>query len=203
MDKSISLSLGLEMLNKIKEKLDKPLNTSARLLHQIGFTPTVASLLGLLSGLVSGAAYYGTKQSSGMIYVALAFLIFSGFLDAVDGAMARLYGHVTSFGGVLDSVTDRIEEAAILTGIVAAGLVSAPIGLSALAGSLMVSYVRARVESEGTSMSGVGFGERPERLIVLACATAVGLVDVGVTIVAVLAWITVAQRMIYAQKQLR
>jgi len=138
-----------------------------------------------------------------MIYLALGFLILSGFLDAVDGAMARLYGHVTRFGGVLDSVSDRIEEIMVLIGIVAGGLVSASIGLFALAGSLMVSYVRARADSEGANMSGVGFAERPERLIILAGATAVQLVDIGVFIIAVVAWVTVAQRMIHAYKQLR
>jgi len=191
------------MLNKIKEKLVEPLNHSARFLHKLGFTPTSTTFFGLVSAIVSGVSYYGARHFSVMIYIALGFLILSGFLDAVDGAIARLYGHVTRFGGVLDSVSDRIEEIAIFVGIVAGGLVSAPIGLLALAGSLMVSYVRARVESEGANMSGVGFAERPERLIILACATAVQLVDIGVLIIAIVTWVTVTQRMINAHEQLR
>jgi archaetidylinositol phosphate synthase len=191
------------MLNKIKEKLVEPFNHSARFLHKLGFTPTTTTLFGLLSAIVSGASYYGARHLSEMIYVALAFLVVSGFFDTVDGAIARLYGHVTRFGGVLDSVSDRIEEIAIFVGIVAGGLVSAPIGLLALAGSLMVSYVRARVESEDANMSGVGFAERPERLIILACATVVRRVDIGVIIIAIVTWVTVAQRMMNAHKQLR
>ena len=191
------------MLNKVKEKLAVPLNKSARLLHQVGFTPIMASLLGLFSALVSGAAYFSTRYLSDMIYPALGFLLLSGFLDAVDGAMARLYSKVTRFGGILDSVSDRIEEIAVLTGIVAGGLVSAPIGLSALAGSIMVSYVRARAESEGVDMSGVGFAERPERLIILAGATALRQMEIGVLVIAVVAWVTVAQRMMHAYRRLR
>lgn len=103
----------------------------------------------------------------------------------------------------MDSVSDRIEEIAIFVGIVAGGLVSAPIGLLALAGSLMVSYVRARVESEGANMSGVGFAERPERLIILACATAVRLVNIGVLVIVIVTWVTVVQRIMNAQKQVR
>jgi len=190
------------MLNRIKEKLGEPLNRSARLLHRVGFTPTTTTLLGLLCAVVSGAGYYTSKYYSEMIYVALIFLILSGFFDAVDGAIARLFSGATRFGGVLDSVSDRIEEIIILIGIVAGGLASGPIGLFALAGSLMVSYARARVESEGGNMSGVGLAERPERLIVLACATAVQFVDIGVLVIAAISWVTVAQRMLSAYRQL-
>ena len=91
----------------------------------------------------------------------------------------------------------------VLVGIVAGGLVHPVIGLSALAGSLMVSYVRARSDAEAAKMSGVGLAERPERMIILIVATALGQVKVGVLIIAVVAWITVAQRILYAYKQLR
>lgn len=191
------------MLNKIKEKLREPLNQSARLLHSAGLTPATTTLLGLLSALVSGTAYYGARHSPELVYVALGFLFLSGFLDSVDGAMARLYSQVTPFGGVLDSVSDRIEEVVILFGIVAGGLVSIPIGLLALTGSLMVSYVRARAETEGARMSGVGFAERPERLLILAGATAMHLIEIGLVIISVISWLTVVQRMVNVRKQLR
>ena len=190
------------MLNKIKDKLRKPLDQSARLLHRAGLTPTTTTLFGLLSALASGTAYYGARHSPELIYVALGFLVLSGYLDAVDGAMARLYSQVTLFGGVIDSVSDRIEEVAVLFGIVAGGLASVPIGLFALTGSLMVSYVRARAETEGVKMSGVGFAERPERLIILAGATAIQAIEMGLLIIAVISWITVIQRIISVHKQL-
>ena len=200
---SATSGLNVQMLNKIKEKLSAPLNKSAKFLHRFGLTPHAATLLGLLSALVSGLAYYGTRQFPQLIYLALGFLVLSGFLDAVDGAIARLSGEVTRFGGVLDSVCDRIEEMVVLVGTVAGGLVHPVIGLSALAGSLMVSYVRARSEAEAAKMSGVGFAERPERMIILIVATVLRQVEVGVLIIAVVAWITVAQRILHAYKQLR
>ena len=200
---SATSGLNAQMLNKIKEKLSAPLNKSAKFLHRFGLTPHAATLLGLLSALVSGLAYYGTRQFPQLIYLALGFLVLSGFLDAVDGAIARLSGEVTRFGGVLDSVCDRIEEMVVLVGIVAGGLVHPVIGLSALAGSLMVSYVRARSEAEAAKMSGVGFAERTERMIILIVASVLRDVGVGVLIIAVVAWITVAQRILHAYKQLR
>lgn len=196
-------SLNSEMLNRIKEKLREPLDRSARILHQAGLTPAATTLLGLISALVSGLAYYRTREIPELIYLALAFLVLSGFLDAVDGAMARLYSQVTCFGGVLDSVSDRIEEILVIGGIVAGGLAAVPIGLSALAGSLMVSYVRARAETEGAEMSGVGFAERPERLIILAGATALQQIEWGILIIAIISWITVAQRMVHVHRQLK
>ena len=116
---SATSGLNVQMLNKIKDKLSEPLNKCAKFLHRLGLTPHAATLLGLLTALVSGAAYYGTRHFPQMIYLALGFLILSGFLDVIDGAIARLYGEVTRFGGVLDSVCDRIEEMVVLVGIVA------------------------------------------------------------------------------------
>ena len=78
----------------------------------------------------------------------------AGFFDMLDGALARHTGQTSRFGGILDSTLDRLSEAALLISIMVlyamqpsvAGVLLA--GL-ALAGSLTVSYVRARAEAAG------------------------------------------------------
>lgn len=132
-------------------------------------------------------------------------LVIAGYFDAVDGAMARKYSKVSRFGGVLDSILDRISEIALYAGLMAGGLVSVWVGLWALTASLMVSYVRARVSVEGVTLKGVGIAERPERLLILIVATllwplAGGILYVGVLLIAVLASVTVVARVYRASK---
>jgi len=97
----------------------------------------------------------------------------------------------------LDSSLDRLAEAAIFTGIMLGGHAPPYLVLLALSFSLLVSYSRARGESLGVRMSGVGVGERAERIIVLAALTIFGFVHLGVIVVLILALITYLQRFIH------
>lgn len=140
----------------------------ATALSKLGVTATGATLIGL--ALTGGAAYLvieGRFLYAGI--VALSAAIF----DLIDGAIARRTGTVSHRGALLDSVADRVAESAILIGLLVyysgiAGYNRDAIVLAAvaLAGSLMVSYVRARAEGlgyRGTS----GFLTRPERVVIL------------------------------------
>ena len=98
-------------------------------------------------------------------------LLASGFCDALDGTLARLYQQTTTFGGFLDSLLDRYADATILSGIILGELCNLFWGLTALTGSLLVSYTRARAEAAGVKMETVGIAERAERLVILATAS--------------------------------
>jgi archaetidylinositol phosphate synthase len=113
--------------------------------------------------------------------------------------MARLYGEVSHFGAFLDSVLDRISEIVVYWSLVYSKLVDWPIGLVALSGSLMVSYVRARAEQLGAEMKGVGIAERPERLLILVVAAFAGQLNAGAFLIALLSAITVVQRIKHAR----
>ncbi|HID17127.1 TPA: CDP-alcohol phosphatidyltransferase family protein, partial [Candidatus Bathyarchaeota archaeon] len=161
------------------------------------------SLLGLAFAALSALAYYRAGTSVERLYLAASLLLASGFFDAVDGAMARRYKEATRFGGVLDSILDRVGEIFIYLGIVIGGLASFEVGVVALSFSLMVSYVRARAEAEGLKLSGVGFAERPERLLILAIASFANNVQVGLIVIALASIFTMIQRIIYAYKKLK
>jgi archaetidylinositol phosphate synthase len=126
----------------------------------------------------------------------------SGFCDALDGALARLYGEATAFGGFLDSLLDRYADAVIFCGIILGELCDFFWGLAALTGSLLVSYARARAEAAGVKMETVGIAERAERLIILAVASLLSVawlkaLSLGVIVLAVITNLTVLQRVIY------
>ena len=134
------------------------------------------------------------------------FLLASGFCDALDGALARLYGTSTVFGGFLDSLLDRYADAVVLVGIIAGGLLYDSFwGIVAIIGSIMVSYTRARAEAAGVKMETVGLAERAERIIILAFASFLNLSWVdglfwGVVVLAFLTNLTVLQRIYYFKK---
>jgi archaetidylinositol phosphate synthase len=111
-------------------------------------------------------------------------------------------GRVSKRGAFLDSTLDRLAEVAIYLGLLVGGFSTGPWVLLALSLSLLVSYTRAKADSLGMSLSGVGIGERSERLLVLAFSSILGLTYWGVVLVAVIAGFTFVERAYRASKAL-
>jgi archaetidylinositol phosphate synthase len=140
-------------------------------------------------------------------------LLISGFFDALDGVLARVYGKVTLFGGFLDSLLDRYADSLVLTGIILGWLAEDSSlwllgGLGAVLGSLLVSYSRARAEAAGVKMETVGLAERAERIIIIVLASFLTLfwrdaLRWSIVLLAVLTNLTVVQRIIYFKKASR
>jgi CDP-diacylglycerol--glycerol-3-phosphate 3-phosphatidyltransferase len=123
-------------------------------------------------------------------------LVFAGSFDILDGALARSSQASYPYGAFLDSTLDRYSEGAIYLGLAAYFVtIGGPLQrwlvlatLAALAGSFLVSYVRARAQSLGFACE-TGLFARPERVVV----TVVGLIFGGVvlyTVVFLLAIVT-------------
>jgi archaetidylinositol phosphate synthase len=198
------------MLTRLKQQVQQMLAAEARAAHRIGLTPNMITEIGILLAFLSAFAYAEWGQNpqwqSRAFFLVLAFvlLLLSGFCDALDGIVARLYGQATVFGGFLDSVLDRYADAAVYVGIIAGGLCNILWGLIAVVGSLLVSYSRARAEAAGIKMESVGLAERAERMIVLLVATLIAVfwqpatvMNVGVILLAILSNLTVLQRGLY------
>lgn len=193
------------------------LTTEAKIAHKLGFTPNRISIIGFILAFASAIAYaLTTAEMAWLLLVATLLLLASGFCDTMDGIVARTYKQATDFGGFFDSVLDRYADAAAYAGILIAGLSNAawgpfwgPIwGLAALAGSMMVSYARARAEASGIKMESVGFAERAERMLILAVAGIIGYLwlpalGFGIAILAILANLTVVQRALHVYLQLK
>ncbi|MCS7131583.1 MAG: archaetidylinositol phosphate synthase [Hadesarchaea archaeon] len=185
------------MLSEIREKIDPLLEPVAKAFIQVGFTPNWITLLGLLMGSAAALLFANNEPR-----LAGVTLLICGFLDVVDGAVARVGGMETAFGGLLDSVVDRYVDFAIFAGVIYAGLTSWKWGLLAVAGSFMVSYTRARAEAAGSGKLDVGIAERGERLLILALGGLFNLMRYAVPLVAILAHLTALQRVIAARQRL-
>jgi archaetidylinositol phosphate synthase len=142
----------------------------------------------------------GVTLSLGSFIIGGILILFTGFADIFDGAMARSAKMTTNSGGVIDSVFDRYVDSIILLGFGLGGVNWFYVGL-ALTGSLLVSYVRAKGESVGVEGCDVGIAERSERLIILAGGALLGLAAPAVIAVAVLANLTAVWRVVYIVKR--
>jgi len=196
--KSLAIGGSVIMLSRLQFLVEGLFQSSSKLFHKVGLSPNSLTVIGFMLSLVAATFYWGGLSGwewPGVILV----LVIGSFFDAVDGAMARKYAKVSKFGGVLDSVLDRIAEIALYVGLLAGSLIQPWIGIWALSAALMVSYVRARVSVEGVTLKGVGVAERPERLLILIIATlfwplSSSILSGGVLLVAVLSSITVVSR---------
>lgn len=150
---------------------------------RVPLTPNQVTVVGLVLTFVAASlTAFGHLRWAGMV------LIFAGTCDILDGALARSTRTSYPYGAFLDSTLDRYSEGAIYLGLAAyfvgAGgpsqrwLVLAT--LAALAGSFLVSYVRARAQSLGFTCDS-GVFARPERVVV----TVIGLIFGGVVLYAV------------------
>ena len=191
------------MLSELRDRVNFAIDPIARAFARAGFTPNSLTCIGLIFSLIAGVLF-GISQPR---FAGLVLLI-CGFFDIIDGAVARVSGRVTAFGGVLDSVVDRYTEAVIFIGIIFGGLPE--LGqygwlwaVLALVGGFMVSYIRARAEAAGSGKLSVGIAERAERLLILGVGAMLNLTGYAVVLVVILTYFTAAHRLVVAYIRLR
>jgi CDP-diacylglycerol--glycerol-3-phosphate 3-phosphatidyltransferase len=193
------MSHGL-MPNEVAEGTRLGLAPLARGLHRVGITANAVTVLGVLVTFAGSALIIAQQPIA-----ALVVLLAGALSDTLDGQLAKAAGGGTRFGAFLDSTLDRVSDSAVACGAAALGAArgdpllfwSALVGLVA---SFLVSYVRAKAESMGTTAA-VGLMPREARLTVLLIGVGlwgvVGLYQLfvaAVVAVAVLSIITLAQR---------
>lgn len=152
-------------------------------LGRVPLTPNQVTVIGFgLTCIAAGLAAFGHLLFAGVV------LIFAGSADILDGALARSTKASYPYGAFLDSTLDRYSEGVVYLGLAAyfvsmdgpmqRWLVLAT--LAALAGSFLVSYVRARAQSLGFTCE-TGLFARPERVVL----TVIGLIFGGYVLYAV------------------
>ncbi|MPZ22896.1 MAG: CDP-alcohol phosphatidyltransferase family protein [Dehalococcoidia bacterium] len=169
-------------------------------LAALGVTPNMVSMAGFLGNCAAAVLVaHGQFWQGG-----LAMLFFS-LLDVFDGALARLTNRASPYGAVFDAVLDRASEAAVLLGVVIYyssrdQSLEVVLAYAALAGSVMVSYVRARAEAAGVLIK-EGLFTRFERVVLLGAGLVVGQVLAVLWILAILANLTALQRLLAVRRR--
>jgi len=185
------------VLDKLRGSFADVLASTGRAASRFVPSPTAWTVVGLLFAFLASALYGASHP-----FVAGLLLAVSGFFDVVDGAVARATGRTSQRGAFLDSTLDRVSEVVVFLGILVGGYTSPFLVTLALSLSLLVSYTRAKGDALGVNLAGIGVGERPERLLVLIVASLLGIVGIGVLVVALLALITFVQRTVKVSRAL-
>jgi CDP-diacylglycerol--glycerol-3-phosphate 3-phosphatidyltransferase len=166
----------------------------ARGLLALKVSPNTLTLIGLVPALAAGFVF-----AKGMVRFGGVLVGISGLFDLLDGLVARVGNKQTDFGALLDSTLDRFAEIAVFIGLAVLFRETATLygAMLALAGSLMVSYVRARAEGLGSACYG-GLLQRPERFIILLLGALLGgsFLKWAIWIIAVLANVTAIERLL-------
>ena len=153
----------------------------------------------VLGAVIASSAGYAASQGA-LLPAGLIFLAGS-LLDGLDGALARHTNRVTDTGAFLDSVLDRVGEAALLIGMAVyfagegdeLGIAAT---VAALALSLLVSYARARAQSLNLRLGGFIPAPRPIRVLLLSVGLIIGQPRIAVILVAILAGISALMRIV-------
>ena len=154
------------------------------LLLKLKLTPNAVTFLGFIICCIS--AYF---ISSGSFLVGGLLVLFSGFMVIFDGALARKMELMSDRGAFLDSTFDRLSEAIVLIGLIYFFSTSNETNLVLLTSlslvfSILISYLRARIEGLGYNSKG-GFFTRPERVLVVSLGLIFFSPELTVTLLAI------------------
>lgn len=168
-----------------------------RFFARYGITPNMATMIGFaLNVVVALVLVGGYPRAAGVL-----LLVASAF-DMVDGAIARVTGKISTFGGFLDSTVDRYSEIVVYVGLLIwlnttdNDHVGSVLVLISASGALMISYARARAEAIGYKAS-VGLVARPERVVLLALCLVIEQPMWALWILAVATHVTAVWRMLH------
>lgn len=182
---------GTMIETRIRGRIEPYLDPIGRWLARLGVTPTLLTLTGLTLALVGAVLVAGGRPVVGGITFAVGSL-----LDGLDGTVARVTGTASRRGALIDSVADRVGEAAMWAGIAYWQLDTPRLVMACLlclAGGLLTSYLRAKAEAIGADGSG-GLVGRGERVVVMSIGLVLGVIEPALWVLVAGVWLTVAQR---------
>jgi archaetidylinositol phosphate synthase len=125
-------------------------------------TPNFFTIAALIASAAAGVFFFLRMEVWGILAVAL-----NAFCDAMDGAVAREMKVQSKRGDFLDHAVDRYADIFIITGIFAGGLVPWQIGVFALTGVLMSSYLGTQAQAVGVGRVYGGLLGRADRLVLI------------------------------------
>ncbi len=190
------------MLTNLRKRVEGLTSLLAKPLCRLGVHPnwiTLSSTLVLATGLF-------LLTASKSLWVFIAAIILSGFLDALDGAVARNCGKTSLLGSFLDSTIDRVNDFIIIASLLVLGFNEFVI-LVLMSAAFLTSYIRAKAESLGLRMEGVGFIERAERILLVTLVLITSAWDMFVASIIlyallILSVFTVVQRILHVKNSL-
>lgn len=166
-----------------------------KILSRTAISPNLVTIVAFIIAIISSVLI-----SQGITVPGGIVLLLSGFLDLIDGALARAKSQVTKFGAVLDSTLDRFSEALVFLAIIYFALSGKAqnlliiLSVAGLAASFMISYIKARAEGMGIECN-VGIFTRAERIVLLSLGLLLNQLLIAISLLVALSVITIVQRL--------
>ncbi|MDN5867387.1 MAG: CDP-alcohol phosphatidyltransferase family protein [Candidatus Nitrosocosmicus sp.] len=191
------------VLNNLRNRFDPIIEKVGRGFASLGFGPSFWTWVGLGLSIISAIMFSLHSPAIGVdwytaTFLGSLFLLFAGFFDVVDGAVARVTKRTSALGGYLDSVLDKVSEIIIFIGILIGSFTNPVLVLVALSLSMLVSYTRARGEGLGVDLKGKGIAERAERILIVVILGFIPFqenISVALWIISILSAVTVLERL--------
>jgi phosphatidylglycerophosphate synthase len=144
------------------------------LVHRLkNVDPDVLSWFSLPFAIGAGVLFYFSSPENelrnGLLLLAGASVGLNALLDILDGAVARTHGKSTPRGDYLDHVLDRWADTAMVGGLALSGWVGRELGIAALAGVLLASYMGTQAQAVQMGRNYTGVLGRAERMLLLIC----------------------------------
>ena len=149
-------------LDSFRSHVQPIIDPVARAGMRIGLTPNSCTIFAFLAAICGGIAFF-----LGHVLLGFFCVLLNSVLDAIDGAIARKIGEAGPKGDFLDHTLDRYADIALIYGTFAGPLCSWEIGVFALVGVLMSSYMGTQAEAIGVGRFYGGILGRADRLMLL------------------------------------
>lgn len=153
--------------NSLRPQATKILDPMARFTANAGISPNVISILSLLFALFAGLLYYYSAFNPMLVLVAGILVALNSFFDAIDGPMARYLDIANSKGDFLDHLIDRYSDVFIITGIFFGVNLDLRIGVMALIGVLLTSYLGTQAQALRLGRYYGGIIGRADRMVLI------------------------------------
>lgn len=178
-------------LDRFRPVAARVLNPFVDLSVRAGLTPNAVSV-GAIGLAIAAGIVFALAGETPLLYLVGALLVFlNGWFDLLDGALARRLDTASSAGDLIDHVLDRYADIVVLVGL-AAGVERYGIGLAAVTGVLMTSYLGTQAQAVGLDRVYGGLVGRADRLVLVGVAAVLAAFVRGhVYNVTVIGWLLV------------
>lgn len=131
----------------------------------INVNPNTISWIGLILALLSGVFLYYSFENDIFLLIGALVVIVSGYFDALDGKIAKLSGKASKKGDYLDHVFDRYADMFMIGGVAISGWCNPYLGMLALVGVLLTSYMGTQAQAVGAPRLYAGLLGRADRVV--------------------------------------
>ncbi|HOO03250.1 MAG TPA: CDP-alcohol phosphatidyltransferase family protein [Methanomassiliicoccales archaeon] len=176
------------VLDSHRSKVDFIMDPVAKAMVKV--PPNHISLIALALAALAGALLYLSHAHWELLPVAAVVVLVSGFFDGLDGKVARLVGKADRTGDFLDHVLDRYADMLMIGGVAVSAWCSPYLGMMALVGVLLTSYMGTQAQAVGAKRMYAGLLGRADRIVLsfLAPLVQLGMVLLGSPEVALLGY---------------